>query len=368
MTENGRAVDAVLPAVSASDRVFLVPDTGGQEQGTHFEARVRRGSRRYVDIAAMLAGGLPEPPAPVLLGRSDGHALFYGGQVNVLFGDPESGKTLIALAALTELAIEGRRSVFIDIDHNGADATVARLMAYGVDPAYVADPGLFRYVEPEDRSDLLDLVAFLRTWRPAGAVVDSMGELLPLLGRKSNDPDDYTGAHSDVLKPLAVAGAAVIGIDHLAKNTDSRAAGPTGTAAKRRAVSGASIRVTVKDQFVPGRGGSAWLTVNKDRHGGLRRHCPPGTGEPSAGLFSLTALPGGDGLSWDITPPQQRDREQISGVGSGDLLALDQLDPPPRSVRDVAERMRWGNDRTTASLREWRRSRSVPRNEEHPWH
>ena len=314
----------------------------------------------------MLAGGLPEPPAPLLLTRSDGHSLFYEGQVNVLFGDPESGKTLIALAALTELAIENRKSVFIDIDHNGADAIVGRLLALGVDPGYLSDPEHFRYLEPEDRNDLLDVVAFLRTWRPAAVVVDSMGELLPLLGRKSNDPDDYTGAHSDVLKPIAVAGAAVIGIDHLAKNTDSRAAGPTGTAAKRRAVSGASIRVTVKEQFVPGHGGSAWLTVNKDRHGGLRKHCPLGVKEPPAGLFSLRPL-GDGGLSWDITPPQQRDTEQIAGINAADLSALDQLNPPPRSVRDAAERLRWGNDRTTASLREWRRSRSVPRNEEEPW-
>ena len=43
----------------------------------------------------MLAGGLPEPPAPVLLTRADGHAMFYEAQVNLLFGDAESGKTLI---------------------------------------------------------------------------------------------------------------------------------------------------------------------------------------------------------------------------------------------------------------------------------
>ena len=45
------------------------------------------------------------------------------------------------------------------------------------------------------------------------------------------------------------------------------------TAAKRRAVGGVSIRVTIKEQFAPGRVGSAYLALNKDRHGGLRRHC-----------------------------------------------------------------------------------------------
>jgi hypothetical protein len=91
-----------------------------------------------------------------------------------------------------------------------------------------------------------------------------------------------------------------------------------------------------------------------------------GVKEPSAGLFSLRPL-GDGGVSWDIAPPQNRDTEQIAGVNAADLTALDQLDPPPRSVRDAAERLRWGNGRTTASLREWRRSRSAPRNEEQPW-
>jgi hypothetical protein len=50
----------------------------------------------FVDIAAILAKGIPPPPAPVLLRRTDGHALFYAAKVNVLFGDPECGKTWIA--------------------------------------------------------------------------------------------------------------------------------------------------------------------------------------------------------------------------------------------------------------------------------
>lgn len=67
----------------------------------------------------------------------------------------------------------------------------------------------------------------------------------------SNQPDDFTVAHGRALKPLAMTGACVIAIDHLAKNTDSRASGPTGTNAKRRAVGGVSIRVVIKQPFTP---------------------------------------------------------------------------------------------------------------------
>lgn len=109
--------------------MFRVPDTGVKKHGAAFADRVLRGSSRHVDIAAMLSGGLPEPPTPSVLHRTDGPCLFYAAQVNLLFGDPESGKTLIALAALSELAAAGAKSAFLDLDHNGPDAIVGRLLA-----------------------------------------------------------------------------------------------------------------------------------------------------------------------------------------------------------------------------------------------
>ena len=62
---------------------FPVPYPYMQEPGTDDEKPL------YVDISAMLDGTVPEPPEPVLLRRSDGRKLFYAGQVNLLFGDPE---------------------------------------------------------------------------------------------------------------------------------------------------------------------------------------------------------------------------------------------------------------------------------------
>ena len=63
-----------------------------------------------------------------------------------------------------------------------------------------------------------------------------------------------------------------------------------------------SLRVVLKEQFTPGRGGSAALTVHKDRHGGLRRVCPtPKAGEAYAGTFILRE---GEGVTtWRIAAP-----------------------------------------------------------------
>lgn len=347
--------------MTTSESVFPVPTPLARGTGTPSpQDRIERGSKLFSDIAALLDGGLPEPPKPLFLTRDDGHAILYAGQVNSLFGEAESGKTFIVLAAIAEVAKAERRTAFIDIDHNGVDATVARLVTLGVSLDYLSNPDRFRYWAPEDKDDLLNLVAFLRTWRPAVVAVDSVGELLPLLALNSNSPDDFTTAHAAVLKPLATAGAAVVIIDHLAKNTDSKAAGPTGTAAKRRAVGGVSIRVTIKEQFVPGKGGSAWLTVNKDRHGGLRQHCPRGDREPSAGLFTLGN--NGDRLEWNLQAPSDVDAAQIIGAAPADLQALSSLTPPPESVRDVKDRMGWGSTRASKTLDAWR-SGNVPQDQ-----
>ncbi|MFG1790971.1 hypothetical protein [Nocardia sp. NPDC049149] len=107
--------------------------------------------------------------------------------------------------------------------------------------------------------------------------------------------------------------------------------------------------------------------MNKDRHGGLRRHCPAEGKEPSAGLFCLTPSPLGDGiLEPVIRAPQPGDKPPktfgINGkdVNSlvADIAAIDSLDPPPTSKEDVKDRLRWGSGRAHAALKTWRDQRS----------
>jgi len=358
---NGNGGSAVIS--TAWSGCSSVPgDIGEEQRNTGWDNAAGTDPPLYSDVGALLDGGLPDPPAPVLLTRTDGHAIFYAGQVNLLFGDPESGKTLVAMAAAAEALAAGRKVAFIDIDHNGLVAIVSRFLDMAVTEHLLRDPGVFRYVEPEDKPYLIAVVADLTVWRPAVVVVDSIGELLPLMNLSSNSPDDFTIAHTAVLKPCAKAGAAVIAVDHLPKGVENKVNGPTGTAAKRRAVGGVAIRVIVEEQFSPGEGGSAYLTVNKDRHGGLRRHCPPNPGkEQVAGLFAIEA--GTDDIVWSIAGPKPGQVPTQDRVDAADLAVVDLLDPPPTSVRDVKQRCQWSTARAMGVLKEWRsrRSSAVPR-------
>ncbi|MDQ4491124.1 DnaB-like helicase N-terminal domain-containing protein [Sinomonas sp. ASV486] len=280
------ADSGIHPAILAERAADAIRDAAGPG---------RLGTRaRYGDVAALLDGGLPAPPEPEVLTRTDGAAIFYTGKVNYLYGDPETGKTFVALAAAVDVLGRGGSAAFLDLDHNTMQAVVARLVHLGADPGALADPGRFRYAEPEDAEGLLLYVADLRAWRPGIVVLDSVGEMLPMLGLSSNSPDDFTRGCADVLGPLAKAGACVVGIDHLAQSAESRAMGPTGTKAKKRALDGSMLRVTQKRQFVPGSGGSCSLALTKDRHGGLREQCPPASRgrEQFVGTFEMGAEQG----------------------------------------------------------------------------
>jgi hypothetical protein len=309
---------------------------------------VRNPDCGYVNINELLDGGIPEPPTPEICKRTDKVGLFYLGQYNVVFGDPESGKTLLCDYATVEVLNAGGRVLRLDMDHNGPDSTVNRLLGFGADEAALRDPGRFLYVEPVDRAQAIAVVEDMAEWEPTLVIIDSIGELLPLFGAGSNSADEFTDVHSRVIKPLTRTGAAVVGIDHLAKGADSRAFGPTGTAAKKRAIGGTSIRVKVDSAFTPDKGGSAYLTIHKDRHGGLRRNSPSGDREPLCGKFLIL----GDQVK--ITAPTPDDHNPEETPDPEDVAAIAALDPPPATITDARARLGWRNDRTGKAFKAWK--------------
>lgn len=127
----------------------------------------------YTDIAAMLDGTLPEPPTPEVLSRSDGRPLFYKGEVNLVFGDPEQGKTWVIFAGCAEVLIDGGRVIYVDLDHNGAAAIVSRLLLLGVPAEILRDPQRFRHCEPTEVAAVEQVVADCQQWKPDVAVIES---------------------------------------------------------------------------------------------------------------------------------------------------------------------------------------------------
>ena len=137
-------------------------------------------------------------------------------------------------------------------------------------------------------------------WKPEIAVVDSLGEIVPMLGLKSTDNDDITKAIRAICKPLAhVIGACVITIDHLPKGVDARSSGyAIGGTAKKRAVDGSYLSAEVLLAPAPGKLGKISLSIEKDRNGGLRSASPG----KHAGTFVLDSTEEGR-TKWHIEMP-----------------------------------------------------------------
>jgi len=92
------------------------------------------------DLSWVTSGQAPEIPPPTWVRRTDGHALFYSGRVNGIYGDPEAAKTWLAQIAVVEALNNGQTAAMVDVDHNGADHTAARLLLLGARPEHLADP------------------------------------------------------------------------------------------------------------------------------------------------------------------------------------------------------------------------------------
>lgn len=255
----------------------------------------------YVDVAALIAGGVHTPEPDTLALDAGGH-LFYSGEFNLIHGDPESGKTWLCLTTVATTLAAGGKAAIIDLDHNGAHSIIDRLQQLGVRNDVLGDPDRFRLAEPDTSEELKQIISDLRQFGPTVVTIDSLGEVLPLFGANSNNADDFTKVHAAVISPLAKAGIAVLAVDHLSKSNDARQFGPTGTNAKNRAVGGASVRVTNIRQFVPGQGGAATVELFKDRHGGIRQHLPTPNGSKSViGTFTLTVNEETGNLYYTIT-------------------------------------------------------------------
>ncbi|WP_082969121.1 AAA family ATPase [Mycobacterium sp. E2699] len=243
-------------------------------------------SGMYVDVSAVLRGGAVAPE-PDILEFVDASYLFYSGEFNLIYGDTECGKTWLCLAAVASTLKRGGRAAIIDLDHNGAASLINRLQLLGVPTELLTDLHSFRLSEPVTELELRRLVSDLTVFRPDVVVLDSLGEVIPLFRGNSNNSDDFTLVHGDVIKPLARAGAAVLVVDHLPKNADSRQHGPIGTQAKTRAVGGLAVKVSVEQAFRPGKGGAATLELFKDRHGGVRQQLPDNDHRPVIGTFKV---------------------------------------------------------------------------------
>lgn len=277
------ARDLIRP--SALDPEALVSTLPPEERDPLSE---RVGTWQPVDLEPYLAGEI-RVPEPTILRRSDGVGLFYQGRVNVLYGQSESAKSWIALAACQQEMALGERVMYLDFEDEPT-FTLVRLNELGVGDDDVR--ALFTYVHPEDphqdmqrnrfgtatvtdigRTNADLLAAALQARDPSLIVVDGMTALYGLHGLDTND-----AASTDIittwLKRLCRNGrSTVIVIDHTGKGA-VRGSSPIGAHHKIAMAQGTALQAHPINRPMPGVVGMVELLIHKDRPGQVRSRSP----------------------------------------------------------------------------------------------
>ena len=234
----------------------------------------------HVDLVPFLDGSF-QPVLPTLGHRTDGVALLYPGMIHWLSGEPETGKSMIALALAAQAIAHDERVFYIDYE-GSLESVLARLQALGV--ASPTLPGRFVYFAPDlpfERRGALSMEKYLPALGPSLVVIDSCNESMAIEGLDPNPTLDVITWITRVAKWLARRGPAVLVIDHVAKKRDGRGAWAVGSQAKK-AGTDVAFMLEAKEPFGIGMSGRSSLYVAKDRHGQLRRQ----------------GLPAPDGKTW----------------------------------------------------------------------
>jgi hypothetical protein len=230
-------------------------------------------SWRPVDLGPYLDGTYQAPTATGFV-RTDGVALLYPGLVHSFHGESESGKSLIAQAEAARQIADGHNVAYIDWESDAA-AVTGRMLELGLTADQVKMH--LTYIRPESSPYA---AAELPEWRSllghtfVLAVLDGVTDALGTFGGSTKDNDEIAAFMRSVPRMLATrTGAAVVLIDHVTKDPDSRGRYALGGQAKMNALDGAAYVVEIGEPIGRGMRGTIVMRIAKDRPGSVRPKC-----------------------------------------------------------------------------------------------
>jgi hypothetical protein len=222
-----------------------------------------------VDLADILANGeILEQPTQ--LARQDGQCLLYPAAVHSISGEPESGKSWIALIAAVQILrhTDDEHVTYVDFEDR-AGRVIPRLVHLGAPQQAILER--FHYIRPSNAIDvpgrkLLDQYAA----QSSLAIIDGVTEAMTMHGLSLLDNED-AARYLDLLpRHLADLGPAVLQIDHVVKDSEKQGRWAIGAGHKLAGLDGAAYGVKVLEPFGRGKIGRAAIAVHKDRPGAVR--------------------------------------------------------------------------------------------------
>jgi len=261
----------------------------------------------FSDLTPVL-DGTHKPAQPIVGARDDGIGLFYPGRVNGIQGESEAGKSWVALiSCLTEIN-RGNHVVYLDFE-DSEEGVVSRMLLIGATPKDLA--AQFHYVRPGTTPTPAALKAFIARigdLGPSLIVVDGVTEAMVMLGLELKENTEIAKFGRMLLRPLADTGAAVVPLDHVVKNNESRGRYALGGVHKLNAVDGVQYMLEAVRPFGINTEGRSRLRVAKDRPAQIRKHALPGGRNPMHWFADLVIRSEGDEFAEaHLYPPIQHE-------------------------------------------------------------
>ncbi len=209
---------------------------------------------------------------PTVLQRSDGRCLMYSAQTNLIFGDPGTGKSWVALVVAAQEITAGRCVVWLDFEDSDETRVVSRLRDLGIPDERILEQFFYANpVCPHAPAAIARVVDFVTATNASLVVVDSVGEAFGLDGVNEDKDVEVAPWMRAVLRAIADAGPAVLAIDHRTKSRENNLF-PSGSKRKTSTLSGAGYRLETETPFSRYRAGTVRIVCVKDRDGNFTRN------------------------------------------------------------------------------------------------
>jgi len=260
-----------------------------------------RSSWTPVDLTDVLSGTWL-PPQPTVGLRDDGKGLFYPGRAHSIAGEPEGGKTWLALSACLDEMHAGRNACYVDFEDTEG-SVVGRLLTLGTTRETIRKH--FHYIRPEGEINVREFEETLHDLQPTLTVLDGVTEGLALHGLDPLSNLDWARFSRKVIRRITESGSAAVALDHLTKSSEGRGRWAIGAQHKLAGLDGAAYILENRAPFGVGLTGRSTIRIAKDRPGQLRCNALPGTLMWYGDL--VVASKGQEFAEVSVEPPHEQD-------------------------------------------------------------